>query len=78
MRRGTDAKGRGPGVRITFLINWWNEKPLGPNCNAVEAKMIKELGSVSFFYPPPFISGKNQGPLFPKSCTCSSGLAFGS
>eukprot|EP00961_Rhodomonas_salina_P228444 3087616-Rhodomonas_salina.1 len=44
MRRGTDAKGRGPGVRITFLINWWNEKPLGPNCNAVEAKMIKELG----------------------------------
>jgi hypothetical protein len=21
--------------RITFLINWWNTKPLGPNCNKV-------------------------------------------
>mmetsp|Transcript_25645 Transcript_25645/g.63192 ORF Transcript_25645/g.63192 Transcript_25645/m.63192 type:complete len:319 (-) Transcript_25645:725-1681(-) len=30
--------------RVTFLINWWNEKPLGPNCAKVDTKMAKRLG----------------------------------
>ncbi|EKX39230.1 hypothetical protein GUITHDRAFT_143638 [Guillardia theta CCMP2712] len=36
-------RGRG-GERITFLVNWWGTKPLGPNCNTVGTKLVKQLG----------------------------------
>jgi hypothetical protein len=31
-------------MRITFLINWWKGKPMGPNCRKVDTKMVKSLG----------------------------------
>jgi hypothetical protein len=42
---GTIVQLRGSGrERITFLVNWWKDKPMGPNCNKVTTKMVKQLG----------------------------------
>ena len=30
--------------RITFLVNWWKTKPMGPNCNKITTKLVKHLG----------------------------------
>ena len=42
---GTIVQLRGSGrERVTFLVNWWKNKPMGPNCNKVTTKMVKQLG----------------------------------
>ena len=45
LQDGTIIQLRGSGrERITFLVNWWKDKPLGPNCNKVTTKLVKHLG----------------------------------
>jgi len=45
LQEGTIMKLRGSGrERITFLVNWWKNKPMGPNCNKITTKLVKHLG----------------------------------
>ena len=45
LQEGTIMQLRGSGrERITFLVNWWKDKPMGPNCNKITTKLIKQLG----------------------------------
>jgi len=42
---GSIVQLRGSGrERITFLVNWWKTKPMGPNCNKITTKLVKQLG----------------------------------